>query len=110
MSQRTTSAVAVSALLFVGAWWIAPLSGQLIDRNNAPNRANEGISRPLLGPYPSQIGEGRDGGDWNTSANVIAYDPFRAIRRGRQLFQRKFTGLEGVGPITGDGFGDIETD
>jgi hypothetical protein len=41
---------------------------------------------------------------------VIAFDPFRAIRRGRQLFQRKFTRLEGLGPVSGDGFGDIGTD
>jgi hypothetical protein len=88
-----------------------PLFGQLVDKNKAPNLANEGITRPLVGgPYPSQIGEGRAGTDWNTSANVIRLDPFRAIRRGRQLFQRKFSKLEGVGPITGDGFGDVNTD
>ena len=28
------------------------------------------------------------GAEWNTSRNVIALDRFRAIRRGRQLFQR----------------------
>jgi hypothetical protein len=33
-------------------------------------------------------------------------DPFRTIRRGRQLFQRKFSRLEGLAPITGDGSGD----
>jgi hypothetical protein len=89
----------------------AKVLGQLIDKNRAPNAANEGITRPLLGaPYPSQIGEGRWGADPNSSANVIAFDPFRAIRRGRQLFQRKFTRLEGQGPGAGDGFGDIATD
>ena len=94
---------------------VACLSGtvaaQLVDKNKAPNLANEGITRPLMGgPYPSLIGEGRAGADWNASANVIACDPFRAIRRGRQLFPRKFAGLEGLGPITNDGFGDINTD
>lgn len=89
----------------------APVFGQLIDRNQAPNAANEGISRPLTGgPYPSQIGEGRSATDWNASSNVIAFDPFRAIRRGRQLFQRKFRAMDGLGPITGDGFGDVNTD
>ena len=34
-------------------------------------------------------------------------DPFRAIRRGRQLFQRKFTRAEGQGPRISDGNGDI---
>jgi Di-haem oxidoreductase, putative peroxidase len=85
--------------------------GQLIDKNKAPNTANEGITRPLLGlPYPSQIGDGRSGADANSSQNVIAFDPFRAIRRGRQLFQRKFTRYEGLGAIPGDGYGNIDLD
>ena len=77
------------------------LAGQLVDKNKAPNTANEGISRPLVGGYPSQIGDGAWGSDANASRNVIAYDPFRAIRRGRQLFQRKFSRLEGQGAVTG---------
>jgi hypothetical protein len=103
--------VGVCLLALLTVWGAVPVSGQLVDKNKAPNTANEGITRPLIGaPYPSQIGEGRSGTDWNASANVIAFDPFRAIRRGRQLFQRKFTELDGVGPTTGDGFGDINTD
>ena len=89
----------------------ATLAAQLIDNNKAPNTANGGIARALLsGPYPTQIFEGRLGNDPNTSLNVIRFDPFRAIRRGRQLFQRKFTREEGAGPLTGDGSGDIEND
>ena len=85
--------------------------GQLVDKNRAPNTSDDGISRPLIGgPHPSQIGDGRSGADWNTSRNVIALDPFRAIRRGRQMFQRKFTRLEGQGPVFGDGFGNIHID
>jgi hypothetical protein len=38
----------------------------------------------------------------------IQRDPFRAIRRGRQLFQRKFTVAQGFGPRLGDGVGNIE--
>jgi hypothetical protein len=78
--------------------------GQLIDKNKAPNLAEEGINKTLN----QQIGAGR--GDWmtpNSSAFIIARDPFRSIRRGRQLFQRKFTRVEGQGPVTGDGFGDV---
>jgi len=85
--------------------------GQLVDKNKAPNSANEGISRALMnGPYPTEIGEGRWGTDPNASQNVIAYDPFRAIRRGRQLFQRKFSRLEGQGTVLGDGFGNVDVD
>ena len=89
----------------------ATLLGQLIDKNKSPNTSDEGITRPLIGaPYPSQIGDGRTGGDPNGSWNVITRDPFRAIRRGRQLFQRKFTRSDGQGPLFGDGFGNIDVD
>src|SRR5205823_8679663 len=41
---------------------------------------------------------------------IIQRDPFRSIRRGRQLFQRKFTRLQGQGSNEGDGVGDLNTD
>src|SRR5262245_28812073 len=78
---------------------------QLIDRTKAPNAAGEGINKSLA----QQIGAGH--GDVLTpdsSAFIVARDPFRAIRRGRQLFQRKFTHAEGQGPAVGDGSGDVE--
>src|SRR6185369_15853612 len=34
---------------------------------------------------------------------IIKRDPFRAVRRGRQIFQRKFTRAQGQGPRTNDG-------
>ena len=46
----------------------------------------------------------------DSSLYIIARDPFRSIRRGRQLFQRKFTRAQGVGPLFGDGLGNIEVD
>src|SRR6476660_4487403 len=86
----------------------ARVAGQLVDKTKAPNTSNDGISRPLIGePYPSEIGEGRSGWDSNASLNVIERDPFRAIRRGRQLFQRKFTRLEGQGTASNDGLGNL---
>jgi hypothetical protein len=60
---------------------------QSIDRTQNPNIANAGIAKSLA----EEVGAGR--GDLQTpdsSAFIIARDPFRAIRRGRQLFQRKF--------------------
>ncbi|HKW84615.1 MAG TPA: hypothetical protein VJN68_12770, partial [Burkholderiaceae bacterium] len=54
--------------------------------------------------WTDEIGAGR--GDImtpNTSAFIIARDPFRAIRRGRQIFQRKFQVHQGMGPTTNDG-------
>src|SRR4029434_800304 len=90
---------------------ISQMAGQLVDKNKAPNTSNDGIARPLTGyPYPSQIGDGRWGADVNSAQNVIAFDPFRAIRRGRQLFQRKFTRVEGQGAGAGEGFGTVDVD
>lgn len=83
------------------------LFAQLIDRTLAPNTSGDGIALSLA----EQVGPGR--GDWFTegsSSFIINRDPFRAIRRGRQLFQRKFTVLGGQGPVFGDGSGDIERD
>ena len=77
---------------------------QLVDRTKAPNVANEGIAKSLA----QEVGANR--GDRMTpdsSSFLIARDPFRAIRRGRQLFQRKFAQEEGQGPLSGDGRGDI---
>ncbi len=82
-----------------------PVVAQLIDRTMAPNTASEGIALSL----DEQIGMGR--GDWfieDSSSFIINRDPFRAIRRGRQLFQRKFPVSRGQGPLTGDGVGDVE--
>jgi hypothetical protein len=85
----------------------APTLAQLVDRTLAPNAAGAGIAKSLA----EQVGTGR--GDWFTpgsSSFIIARDPFRAIRRGRQLFQRKFTRSQGHGPLFGDGAGDINVD
>ena len=44
----------------------------------------------------------------DSSLYIIKRDPARAVRRGRQLFQRKFTKAQGQGPRTvSDGIGDI---
>ena len=80
--------------------------GQAIDRTTAPNAIGAGIAKSL----EDEAGVGRGNAlTPDSSAFVIARDPFRAIRRGRQLFQRKFTMAQGVGPRVGDGTGDIDT-
>ena len=84
-----------------------PANAQLTDMTQTPNTANSGISKSLS----QQIGAGRGSLITPDSSRfVIARDPFRAIRRGRQLFQRKFTAAQGLGPRTDDGVGNIETD
>jgi hypothetical protein len=82
-------------------------TAQMIDNTQAPNTAKAGINKSLL----DEVGAGR--GDVMTpgsSIYIIGRDPFRSIRRGRQLFQRKFTHVQGQGPNEKDGVGDINTD
>ena len=82
----------------------APADAQESDIHRTPNNVAEGIKKSL----EEQIGSGR--GDIFTpdsSRYLIARDPFRAIARGRQIFQRKFSFSEGLGPRTDDGVGNI---
>lgn len=103
--NRSRVALTVTGL-WVALFTFASVSalGQLVDKTKAPNLANEGINKS----FADQVGAGR--GDVMTpgsSEYIIQRDPFRSIRRGRQLFQRKFTRVEGNGPVLGDGFGDV---
>jgi hypothetical protein len=111
-SQKSLHRKEKSKIWVIAAWLgslvilSATATGQLIDKTRAPNAANEGIHKSLV----EEIGSGR--GDVNTpgsSSFIINRDPFRAIRRGRQLFQRKFTRSEGQGPNVGDGAGGIDS-
>jgi hypothetical protein len=79
----------------------------MVDNTQATNPIKAGINKSLA----DEVGTGR--GNVNvvgSSAYIIARDPFRSIRRGRQLFQRKFTNLQGQGPNEKDGLGDIALD
>jgi hypothetical protein len=92
------------AMLFSLSISAAP---QLTDQTQAPNTAKVGIAKSLQ----DETGAGRgDINTWNSSIFIIQRDPFRSIRRGRQLFQRKFTHLQGQGANEGDGTGDLNTD
>lgn len=85
----------------------AEVTAQLTDVTQTPNAENAGIRKSLV----QQVGAGR--GDANTpgsSVYVIQRDPFRSIARGRQIFQRKFTAAQGIGPRTNDGGGPIDAD
>ncbi len=89
-------------------WFGQGVFAQLIDRTKNPNAINAGIAKSLT----QQTGAGR--GDMITpdsSMFIIKRDPFRSIRRGRQLFQRKFLRTQGAGPIADDLIlgGNIET-
>src|ERR687897_423962 len=77
---------------------------QLTDATQTPNVEGAGIRKSLA----EQIGAGvGDAMTPDSSTYIIWRDPARSIRRGRQLFQRKFTLAQGFGPRTHDGIGDI---
>jgi hypothetical protein len=98
---RKTFALAGSTL-FLG--FVA--QAQMIDNTQATNTAGAGINKSLT----DEIGAGRGSVLIpNSSLYIINRDPFRSIRRGRQLFQRKFTQAQGLGPNESDGVGDINT-
>ena len=93
-------AAAALALMFTSGL----VTAQESDIARTPNNGGFGIQKSL----EEQIGPGR--GDILTpesSSYLIARDPFRAIARGRQIFQRKFSFSEGLGPRTDDGVGNI---
>src|SRR5687768_5000136 len=106
-NKKRSKLLAISLWAAVLTLLAVPALAQLIDKTKAPNIADEGINKSLA----QQTGAGR--GDLLTpdsSAFIIARDPFRSIRRGRQQFQRKFNIADGHGPITGNGGGDINTE
>lgn len=115
MSKDRSSSLAwfkltvVAVFCLVTAYWFGQdVYAQLIDRTKNPNTINAGIAKSLS----QQTGAGR--GDMTTpdsSMFIIKRDPFRSIRRGRQLFQRKFLRTQGAGPIADDLIlgGNIET-
>ncbi|NJO12315.1 MAG: thiol oxidoreductase-like protein [Gammaproteobacteria bacterium] len=103
MLARGIACRALGAALFFAI--SLPVHAQLTDLTQTPNLEGAGIHKSL----EQQIGAGV--GDLLTpgsSTYIIARDPARSIRRGRQLFQRKFTLTQGFGPRTLDGIGDIE--
>jgi hypothetical protein len=76
------------------------------DLTLTPNTENAGIHKSLA----QEIGAGRGDADTpGSSLFIIRRDPFRSVRRGRQLFQRKFTADQGQGPrVNRSGAGNIE--
>ena len=81
--------------LFLLVACAATSSAQLADQTLAPNTAQAGIAKSLQ----DEIGAGRgDSYTPGSSIFIINRDPFRSIRRGRQVFQRKFTRVQGQGP------------
>ncbi len=84
------SLLAGLALLATGA------QAQLTDESQTQPQVPGGAIAKSL---EEQIGAGHgDAFEYGSSVYLVKRDPARSIRRGRQLFQRKFTADQGVGP------------
>jgi hypothetical protein len=84
----------------------APAFAQLTeDPKTFPTVPGGHVSKSLT----EQVGAGQgDELTYGSSMYLIKRDPARSIRRGRQLFQRKFTAAQGLGPrINATSEGDI---
>ena len=91
----------------VGAWGLSVAHAELTDQTQTPNAEKAGIKKSL----DQEVGAGR--GNLMTPGSslfIIGRDPARSVRRGRQIFQRKFTVAQGFGPRTNDGMGNIAAD
>ena len=100
LTQVVRLAPAILAMLFA-----VQARGQLTDQTQTPNAERAGIFKSLEQQIGNGVGDAMTPG---SSSYIITRDPARSIRRGRQLFQRKFTLTQGFGPRTMDGIGDIE--
>ncbi|MET0647920.1 MAG: di-heme oxidoredictase family protein [Pyrinomonadaceae bacterium] len=105
--MRAKQRAIVAALLLCGAviaFAVVPSYAQLTDVTRTPNPIGEGICKS----FPQQVGAGR-GNVFTPGSSIfiINRDPFRSVRRGRQVFQRKFARSQGQGPAINDAFGDI---
>jgi hypothetical protein len=94
----------MSAGLFALMIRVDIAEAQLTDITQTPNVENAGIVKSLQQQIGAGVGNIMTPG---SSTFIMARDPARAVRRGRQLFQRKFTDAQGFGPRAGDGNGNI---
>lgn len=83
----------------------ALVDSTLVDQSSNVNAP----SGTILRSFQDQIGTGQgDSETYGSSSYIIARDPLRSVRRGRQLFQRKFSEQEGLGPrVNFSSSGDI---
>ncbi len=88
----------------------SPTNAQLTDITQVNESGNvTPAGGTIAKSLPEQIGTGQ-GDEFTPGSSIylINRDPFRSIRRGRQLFQRKFTVEQGLGPrVNAASSGDI---
>lgn len=109
-ARRIAMRSVLPVLVVLGALWSTSASAQLVDCNLID--ANGNVNAPggcIARSLQDQIGPGQGNINlFGSSIYVIKRDPARAVRRGRQLFQRKFSTTEGSGPrVNPSSSGDI---
>src|SRR5262252_3967212 len=98
MRPRSRSLLVLTVAAAAG--FVGGAQAQLRDVSQTPNPRNAGIRKT----FAQEIGMGRGTVMMaDSSLYIINRDPFRAIRRGRQIFQRKFQVSQGFGPGFHDG-------
>src|SRR5215471_12567906 len=98
MRPRSRSLLVLTVAAAAG--FVGGAQAQLRDVSQTPNPRNAGIRKT----FTQEIGAGRGTVTMaDSSLFIISRDPFRAIRRGRQIFQRKFQVSQGFGPGFHDG-------
>lgn len=106
MFGNTRKHLSVLAVFAAAVCSMETAEAQLTDNTQTPNTENAGIFKS----YQQQIGAGVGNSMTpGSSTFIMLRDPARAIRRGRQLFQRKFTDAQGLGPRAQDGVGNIHS-
>ncbi|MDB4284139.1 hypothetical protein N9888_00695 [Akkermansiaceae bacterium] len=82
-------------ILLLSISLMTPALAQLVDETQVTPTVPSGTIGKSL---DEQVGAGRgDSVTPQSSIYLIQRDPARSIRRGRQLFQRKFTSAQGLG-------------
>ncbi len=103
LDERTSVRLLATAVILLAA---PGARAQLTDQTQTPNVERAGIFKSFDQQVGNGVGNAMTPG---SSIYLIQRDPARSVRRGRQLFQRKFTLAQGFGPRTSDGIGDIES-
>jgi hypothetical protein len=99
-----------TAFLLVGVAYSSDVFAQLLDKSKVDDGHHIDAPGGVIDrSLQDQIGPGQgDLSTFGSSIYVIKRDPARSIRRGRQLFQRKFSQAEGVGPrVSVSSTGDV---
>jgi hypothetical protein len=102
--MRPLRALAIGTVLL----WSPLAAAQLTDNSQTtPNVPGGSVAKSLS----QQVGAGHGNENlYGSAMYLIKRDPARSIRRGRQLFQRKFTMAQGFGPrVSHDSVGNIQS-